>query len=153
MIRAFVIGLTLVSASVPSFASCAVDGKPSESVHLSIQGTSIDRWDTVHGQIHRVRLPSGYQVGVRIDPTTEEKYRELLTKMPAVDELVKITLFDMNGAKPAQISETWGGTNSTQGLRAQGADTSITAKSDQFELRLHKPVLCITSATVGGSTK
>jgi ribosomal protein S9 len=89
---------------------------------------------------------------VQIDATKKEKYEELLKEMPSIDELVMITLFDMKGSTPVQISQSWGGANSQQGARAIGAAAAITAASDQFRLWLHKPV-CVTKATLGSMSK
>lgn len=152
MLRAVILGMALAMTCGVSAASCADSGKAVETVELSIGGARIERWETLHGKIHQVRLPSGYQLGVRIDPTTREKYEELLTKMRGIDELVKITLFDMNGAQPVQVSESWGGTNSTQGVRAIGGAKAIPAASDQFRLWLHKPV-CVTRESLSAMHK
>ena len=67
MIRTLLISCTLAVACVPSFASCFKNGITAESVSLSIGGSQIEHWDTVHGKIHRIRLPSGYELGVQVD--------------------------------------------------------------------------------------
>lgn len=150
MTRALLIGFTLAMTCMPAAASCFKDGKASESIELSVDGKPIDRWDTVHGKIHRIRLPSGFELGIQIDPTTREKYEEILKKVAGIDELLKITLFDMKGVSPFQLTENWGGANSKQGFGPRGGANKISAMPDQIELWLHKPV-CITSANLPSS--
>ncbi len=139
---ALAIGLIIVTGGVQ--AECMKDGTPSLIVSLSVEGRNLDRWEPVAGRIHRLRLPHGSELGIQIDPTTEEKYRALLTDAPwrGVEELVKITLFEMSGPAPVIMTSTWGGINSKQGYGpSSGADNA--PLSDQIELWLHKSV-CVT---------
>lgn len=147
MFRALLIGCAIAATCLPSAASCFEDGKATESVGLSIAGRQIERWDTVHGKIQRIRLPSGFELGIQIDPTSPEKYRELLARQVGIDELVKITLFDMRHEKPIRLSATWGGSNSIQGFGPRGGANRVAAMSEQIELWLHKPV-CVTRASL-----
>ncbi|MES2898174.1 MAG: hypothetical protein V4723_00530 [Pseudomonadota bacterium] len=140
MIRTLVLALTLGATCTASFASCMSDGASIQSVELSIVGAAKERWEPVTGKIHRMRLPSGFELGVQIDPATKEKYQQLLEKLPAIDELVKITLFDMRESSPVELSTTWGGTNSIQGFGPRGGANKVAVMPEQVQLWLHKPV-------------
>jgi hypothetical protein len=144
MMRGFTLSIGLLIVACGVQAECTKDGTPSLTVWLSIEGRNFDRWEPVAGQIHRLRLPHGSELGIEIDPTTEEKYRALLTGSPwrGVDELVKITLFEMSGPAPVTMTSTWGGVNSKQGYGPRGG-TDNAPLSDEIELWLHKP-LCVT---------
>ena len=141
-VLALMIGLFIVACAAR--AECMKDGTPSLAVWLSVEGRNLDRWEPVAGQIHRLRLPHGTELGIQIDPTTEEKYRDLLTRAPwrGVVELVKITLYEMSGPAPVTMTSTWGGINSKQGYGPRGGADNAPL-SDQIELWLHKPV-CVT---------
>lgn len=134
----------LLSLSTEVTASCA-SGKSSQSVRLAIEGKAHDRWEPAEGHIHQVRLPQGFELGVRIEAATDEKYRELFARRGGrgVDELVKIELYDMSGAKPVLVSSTWGGANSLQGFGPRGGANGVPALGEQIELWLHKPY-CVT---------
>ena len=151
MIRVFVLACVLAITCNASFANCIVSGASVQSVELSIAGVEKDRWEPIAGKIHRMRLPSGFELGLQIDPATKQKYEELLQKLPAIDELVRITLFDMSQASPVQLSTTWGGTNSIQGFGPRGGANKVAAMSEQIQLWLHKPV-CLTKDSLKNRT-
>ena len=137
----------LLSAAFDVSASCTTDGTRTQSVWLSSEGKQLERWEPTPGQIHQVRLPGGFVVGIQIDPTTPEKYRELFTKVRSFDELVRISIFDMGQTPPKPLSTTWGGANSKQGFGPRGGANGVPALGDQIELWLHKPV-CVTPETI-----
>jgi len=149
MTRICSFALALLVASVNCFGSCDKDGTSTQTVWLSVEGRDIDRWQPVMGEIHRIRLPSGYNLGIRLDPTTDEKYREVLTRSQwrGIDEMVKITLLDMSGREPTSVSTTWGGVNSKQGFGPQGGANAPPQLRDQIELWFHKPQ-CVTLETL-----
>ena len=74
-------------------ASCIASGVSTQSVSLSSGGKNIERWQVNPSEIHRNRLANGFELGLKIEPATAEKYLEILknTKSNAIDELVKIS--------------------------------------------------------------
>ena len=89
MIRQALLLAMLISSCVGASASCDNDGKSSQSIMLSIEGKRLGHWQPTN-DIHRTRLPNGFDVGIQILPATAEKYRELFakTKRSSFDELV-----------------------------------------------------------------
>lgn len=140
-----ILAAVLLSFGTHAAASCAQDGQRTQSVAVSVEGRQLERWEVVMGDIHHVRLPRGFDLGIRIDPTTPEKYRETFAKTQwrGVDELVKITLLDMSSTPPGELSVTWGGANSKQGFGPRGGANGVPTLIDQIELWLHNPV-CVT---------
>jgi hypothetical protein len=132
-----------------SWASCMADGKTSQGIWLSVDGKLLERWEMVESEIHRVHLPKGFELGVRIEPATQEKYREMFAQhsMRGMDELVKIDLYDLSEGSPKLISTTWGGANSKQGFGPRGGANGVPVMIDQVEFWFHKAV-CITPETV-----
>ncbi|MBL8518775.1 MAG: hypothetical protein JNM76_17555 [Betaproteobacteria bacterium] len=130
-------------------ANCWQAGTPAQTVRLSAEGMQDVRWTPVKGETHAVTLPNGFRIGLLIEPATREKYRELLAKpdTKGTDELVRIQLFDLSGAQPKLLSNTWGGANSRQGFGPKGGANGVPAMGQQIELWLHKPV-CITAETL-----
>jgi hypothetical protein len=134
-----------------SWASCMIDGRASQGVWLTVEGKHLERWEPVGSEIHRVRLPKGFELGVKIEPATQEKYRELFARhsMRGIDEAVKIDLYDMSdSAAPKLISTTWGGANSKQGFGPRGGANAVPVMGEQVEFWFHKSV-CVTPETVG----
>ena len=128
----------LLGAHEVQASSCITDGKPIQTVSLSHGGKDLGRWSPKSGYVHRVELSDGFMLGIRVEPATEQKYLELLSKLPAVAELVKIELYDLKHSESTPISHSWGGANSKQGFRPNG---------QKIELWFHKPV-CITRETL-----
>ena len=100
-------------------ASCMASGASSQSVSLSAGGKNIERWEVKPTEIHRTRLANGFELGLKIEPATAEKYAELFerTKLKAFDELVKISLYDMSGAEPKMLTPYMGRRKFQAGLR------------------------------------
>ena len=136
-------GLTAtVLAGGPADASCLSTGQPTQAVWLSSGGKNIERWEVTSAEIHRTRLANGFELGLKIEPATAEKYSELLKKVnqKAIDELVKISVYDMSGAEPKLLTHTWGGANSKQGYGPRGGADGVPAIGEPgIELWLHKP--------------
>jgi hypothetical protein len=127
-------------------ASCLASGVSTQSVSLSSGGKNIERWQVKPDEIHRNRLANGFELGLKIEPATTEKYAELFerTKSKAFDELVKISVYDMGGAEPKLLTHTWGGANSKQGYGPRGGADGVPAIGEPgIELWLHKPA-CVT---------
>lgn len=135
-------------------ANCSRDGVASQAVSLTVEDRQVDRWEVTSSEIHRVRLPQGFELGLRIEPATPAKYRELLekTRMRAIDELVKITLFDMSTQPPQELSTTWGGANSRQGFGPRGGANGVPKMVDQVLLWFHKPA-CVTAGTIANGAQ
>jgi hypothetical protein len=144
-----VLAIAAMTASFGASAACSKDGTRTQAVFLSVEGKQLERWTPAPDEIHRTRLPGGFVVGIQIEPTTPEKYRETLakTKWQAVDELVKISIYDANGDSPKLLSTTWGGANSKQGFGPRGGANGVPALGDQIELFFHNPV-CVTPETL-----
>jgi len=87
-------------------ASCTDNGERTQMVWLSSGGKPIDRWEVSTAEIHRTRLANGFELGLKIEPATPEKYRELLNKFPGIDELVKISVLDMSDEQPKVLTTT-----------------------------------------------
>ncbi|WP_428719312.1 hypothetical protein [Undibacterium curvum] len=85
-------------------------------------GKDVDNWDVKPGEMHKITLPKGTQLGLLIAPATADKYRELLKKTGEKEfpELVEISIFDLSRATPTLLSHTWGGANSLQGYGSLG---------------------------------
>lgn len=151
IVNRFVVMITiLVAASLQARAACMRDGTTGQVVFLSVEGKRVDSWEPSGSDIRRVRLPAGFEVGVQIEPATKEKYRELFKRhpnMPAVDELAKITLYDMSTTPPKELSLTWGGVNSRQGFGPRGGANGVPQLIDQIDLHLSKPI-CVTRASL-----
>lgn len=143
-------GTALFASAGIANASCLANGISSQSVSLSSGGKNIERWEVKPAEIHRTRLANGFELGLKIEPATAEKYTELFerTKSKAIDELVKISVYDMSGTEPKMLTHTWGGANSKQGYGPRGGADGVPAIGEPgIELWLHKPV-CIKAENV-----
>lgn len=113
-----------------------------QSVNLFSGKTQLEQWDVVAGEIRRITLPNGFQLGLQIAPASEEKNREFAEKMrnhPPV-ELLKIALYDLTGSPARQLTYTFGGTNSIQGYSPRGgADRFMEGGEHGILLELKKP--------------
>lgn len=147
--RTILISLGAVFFVPLAYADCISDGVSAQFVMLTVQGKQIDQWDAIPGQIHQTKLPSGFTVGIEIDPTTAEKYREVISRFRGrgVDELANIRLFDVSQTPSKLLSQTWGGSNSKQGFGPRGGANGVPELIDQVELWLHKPT-CITEESL-----
>lgn len=149
--RGFILALLVLGFASNAYTSCMTDGARTQYVALYVEGKKIEAWQPVAGQVHRVKLPQGFELGLLIDPATEEKYRELFNRHPTmrgIEELVKIVLLDMSASPPAELSLTWGGVNSRQGFGPRGGANGVPQLVDQISLDFHKP-LCVTPETLG----
>jgi hypothetical protein len=125
-------------------ASCMSNGERVQRVYLSNGGKPIDIWETNPADIHRTTLGNGFSLGLKIEPATAGKYRELLAQTPqspAFDELVKISVYDMSESEPKLLVSSWGGANSRQGYGPRGGAAMVEAIGEPgIELWLHKAV-------------
>jgi hypothetical protein len=144
------LGVFALMAQGTIYADCFTDGTRAQMVWLSSGNKTIDRWEVTDAEIHRTPLANGFELGLKIEPATPEKYRELLarTHAPAVPEFVKISVFDMSGTAPKLLTTTWGGANSKQGYGPRGGANRVEAIGEPgIELWLHKAV-CLSADEV-----
>lgn len=141
-----VISCCIVSSS---WASCMVDGKSKQNIFITVEGKEPILWEDVKSDIRQLVLPNGFKLGVKIEPATAEKYRELMkqTSSKGFDELVKINLYDMDASSPKLLSTTWGGANSEQGFGPRGGANRVNAMGQQVTMFFHKPA-CVTAETI-----
>ncbi len=132
-----------------SWASCMVDGKSKQNIFITVEGKEPILWEDVKTDIRQLVLPNGFKLGVKIEPATAEKYRELMkqTSSKGFDELVKINLYDMDASSPKLLSTTWGGANSEQGFGPRGGANRVNAMGQQVTMLFHKPA-CVTADSV-----
>ena len=141
-----VISCCIVSSS---WASCMVDGKSKQNIFITVEGKEPILWEDVKTDIRQLVLPNGFKLGIKIEPATVEKYRELMkrTSSKGFDELVKINLYDMDASSPKLLSTTWGGANSEQGFGPRGGANRVNAMGQQVTMFFHKPA-CVTAETI-----
>ena len=152
LVFALVSAVTILGQSA-TYAECDKDGERTQTVWLSSGNKHIERWEVTDAEIHRTRLANGFELGLRIEPATPEKYRELLARhsLPAIAELVKISVFDMGGVNPKLLTTTWGGANSKQGYGPRGGANRVEAMGEPgIELWLHKAV-CVKADEIAKS--
>ncbi|MRW89315.1 hypothetical protein GJ699_04900 [Duganella sp. FT80W] len=130
--------MVLIAAGMSNaHAVCGV-----QSVEVSSGKLEVGRWDVVSPEIHRLTLPNGFALGLQIEPASPEKSKEIAKKLagyPPV-EWVKISLYDLRGPQPKQLTYTWGGANSYQGYGpGGGADRVREIGEPGIELKLTKP--------------
>ncbi len=134
--------LSIISTS--AHADCWNNGERDQSVSVLLGANRLDSWKVTSAEIRRIRLPNAFEVGIQIEPATREKYEELLAKLNAISEMVKITLYDMSVEPPRMLTYTWGGSNSFQDYGARGgADRVVQLGDPGIRLALFKPV-CVT---------
>jgi hypothetical protein len=130
-----------VLATGVASASCVSTGTPTQSVWLSSGSNEIGHWDVNPTEIHRARLANGFNIDLKIEPATTETYNSLQKKLnaKALNEMVKIAVYDMGGAEPKLLTTTWGGANSKQGYGPDGGANRVDAiGAPGIELLLHK---------------
>jgi len=138
------ISLMIFVAMTMPLASIACNwetGEREQLVILTWDREPVTEWIVEHGVMKAVELPNGVNLGVEIDYPEQEKMQELSAKARHVPEMVKISLFDLSGDTPKQLTYTYGGTNSLQGYGARGGADRVDLLGDPgIELTLLKPV-------------
>jgi len=128
---------SVLAATIPHVhAACDV-----QSVAVSSGKVELARWDGASPEIHRITLPNGFNVGLKIEPASAAKNAETAKQLndPTI-ELVKISIYDLQGPQPKQLAYTWGGVNSLQGYGPKGGATRVTEVGEPgIELKLTKP--------------
>ncbi len=110
-------------------ASCITTGVATQSVWLSSGNNEIAHWDVNSTEIHQAKLGNGFNLGLKIEPASAEIYHAQLKKLhgKAIEELVKISIYDMSSAEPKLLTTTWGGANSKQGFGQNGGANRVEA--------------------------
>lgn len=130
----------------PAAMACNTEtGEREQRVHLEWDGKSVSAWSVDPGEVRRVELPNGFQLGVSVGPAAPGAYDGMRTAFRHVPELVKITLFDAGTQPPRRLTTTWGGANSIQGYGASGGADRVQELGDPgITMILLKPV-CATA--------
>ena len=144
-ISSLLLGFSAVLAAQSANACDWNTGSRDQMVVLTVNGKDIDTWTVKSDEIKSVTLPNGFKLGVKIEPADQEFYKKQAEKLKFVDESVKITLFNVSGSAPKQLTYTWGGTNSIQGYGAKGgADRVVELGNPGIVMTLLKPVCAQT---------
>jgi hypothetical protein len=131
---------TMACGGISAQADCLDTPEREQLVYVHSGAEELSHWIVKSSELHRVRLPNGFDLGLQIEAATKEKYQEVLSRRPAASELVKITLFDMKSTPPRRLTQTWGGSNSFQSYGAKGgADRVEELGSPGVKLTLFKP--------------
>ncbi|MEO8002841.1 MAG: hypothetical protein ABI644_13280 [Arenimonas sp.] len=145
IVSSLLIGLSAALAAQSANACDWNTGSRDQMVVLTVSGKNIETWTAKSDEIKSVTLPSGFKLGVKIEPADQEFYKKQAEKLKFVDESVKITLFNVSRSTPKQLTYTWGGTNSIQGYGANGgADRVVELGNPGIVMTLLKPVCAQT---------
>ena len=145
VISSFIFAFSTVLVAQSATACDNVSGNREQIVVLSANGKDVDSWIVKSDEIKSVMLPNGFKLGVKIEPADQEHYAKQAKISKFVDESVKITLFNLSGNSPTQLTHTWGGANSIQGYGAKGgADRVVELGNPGIVLTLLKPVCAQT---------
>ena len=144
-ISSFIFGLSAVLVAQSAAACDNTSGNREQTVVLSASGKDVVTWTVKSDEIKPVTLPNGFKLGVKIEPADKEHYAKQAKISKFVDESVKITLFNVSGKSPKELTYTWGGANSIQGYGAKGgADRVVELGNPGIVLTLLKPVCAQT---------
>ena len=145
---------TFLIISLVAFPSnaCDVDtGERQQHVFLSWNGQQITDWIVTNGEIQKVSLPNGFELGISLDEPGPDVYEQQAERHDYVWELVEIKLFDASNEEPKLLSLTYGGTNSKQGFGARGGANRVSELGDPgILLTLLKPI-CQESKSVAAA--
>lgn len=141
-------GLAAVLASSAVLGCDAESGERRQLVLLGWNNMSVGQWEVTSPDIHRVELPNGFELGVRIDAAPGEMYADAWKDRRHAPEMVRISLYDVSGASPSELTTTFGGANSVQGYGAGGgADRVEELGSPGITMTLLKPVCAVPEST------
>lgn len=130
--RAAFVLATMLLASAAS-ACDTKTGQRQQHVYADWNYRPIDSWVANSSETRKLKLPNGFNVGVRIEPQTQKDGS-------ALTESVKISLFNLDASDAAPLTSTFGGANSIQGYGAQGgADRVVELGDPGLRLLLLKP--------------
>jgi hypothetical protein len=148
---AIVFGVAIATASGATRACDVESGTRKQTVHLSWGGERLKSWAVLSPEIERVELPNGFNLGVKIEPASAEKYAELQAKTKHVSELVHISLFDLGGQEPVLLTHTWGGANSLQGYGASGGADRVEKLGDPGVLLTLLNPVCASKESIASA--
>jgi len=135
--------LTMLASSALAWLPSANAACNAQSVVVSIGEVELAHYEVAPSEIHRLALPNGFPLGLKIEPASPEKTREIAKKSEgrAPVEWVKITLYDLRNNQPKELTHTWGAANSYQGYGpGGGADRVMEIGEPGIELKLRKPI-------------
>jgi len=117
------IGAILMVTAVLANAKCG-----DETVVLYSGEKILEEWVINPNEIHAIKLPNEFNLGLKIQPADAGEYRSTFTsaKEHGADDLVKITLYNLADNQSSIIARTWGGANSRQGYSPRGGATRVT---------------------------
>lgn len=143
--------LIISLGAFPGYACDVETGEREQHVFLSWNGQQIADWMVTNGEIQRVSLPNGFELGVSLNEPGPDVYEQQAQRQDYVWELVEIKLFDASSEEPQLVSRTYGGTNSRQGFGARGGANRVSEFGDPgILLTLLKPV-CLESKSVAAA--
>ena len=142
------VGVAAIAAPTLSQACDRESGAREQTVDLSWGSERVKTWSATSSEIEPVTLPNGFELGVRVEPATTEKYNEALANSAHVSELVRIRLFDLNGRDPVLLTHAWGGANSLQGFGARGGADRLEQLGDPGVLLTLLNPVCAASRAV-----
>ncbi|MFK5949155.1 MAG: hypothetical protein QM500_10360 [Methylococcales bacterium] len=142
--------IILIVIFLPVYAvACGVNGERKQSVYATSAGKELAYWVVSSSDIQTLVMPSGFNVGIQIEPVTPEYYSTKADIGNFIPEMVKITVYDMSSTAPKKLSNTWGGSNSLQGYSSEGgADTVIELGSEGITLFLLKTICIKTGVAI-----
>ena len=116
-------------------------GERVQKVYAEWNDKNLGLWDVESNKPKTFELSNGLKLGIQIEETTAEKYKELKDAWPHTPEMVSIRLLDMGTTPHKQLTMTWGGANSIQGYSDKGgADRVEELGSPGLTLHLMKAV-------------
>lgn len=143
----------LITALI-SFSSYGCDtetGERQQRVFLSSGGQMISDWEATLGEIEKILLPNGLELGIQLNEPEPVIYHRQAVQGNYVSELVEINLYDLSSAEPELLSYTYGGTNSLQGFGPRGGANRVDEVGDSgILLTLLKPV-CLQSSSLAAT--
>ena len=142
--------LLFIALAVASFDAFAVIYGCSEEGH-SVQTVIVMRgieghaaWNPEPDGMQSLTLKNGFKVGVEIAPVPDEFYLEHWPDSDVFDEMVRITLYDLSADDPAELTTTYGGSNSVQGYTSRGGADRVDELGEEGVTFLLSKPHCIT---------
>lgn len=142
--KSFLMSL-IVFLPIQVFAQPCTDTSETEQWVIVTEGPEeFMAWKMNSEETKRITMKDGFQLGLKINPVSDEYYRDRLQSRNAIAEAVQITLFDMSMDPPKNLAMTYGGANSVQGYTSRGGATTVEELGPKgIEFMLHKSA-CVT---------
>jgi hypothetical protein len=152
--RALIQVSIFLTASLIALSSQACDpdtGERQQHVFLTWNGQQISDWIVIPGEIEKITLPNGFELGISLEEPGLDVYDSQAERHDFVWELVRIDLYEISADEPQLLSRTYGGTNSLQGFGARGGANRVDELGDPgILLTLLKPVCLESEAFASG---